>query len=229
MTIPTPTSNGVEGLSGAPAPAIPDEATLGRLASEFFRALPGAARPSVDGLPTSLGAGSAPAPEPSLVQAGPSIAPVPVAPDPVDPVGSGGGEFGVPEAYASALPAVTPPQPPGGFADSLPVSPPASPYYFLGEASPYQQTTSPKVPENRIVAQSFGLPGDGELRALLDEISGGRKSADFDGRPQQAGNFYFLDAREPELAPSARPPFDVNAIRRDFPILSERVNGKPLV
>lgn len=229
MTIPTPTSNGVEGLSGAAAPAIPDEATLGRLASEFFRALPGAARPSFDGLPTSLGAGSAPAPEPSLVQAGPSIAPVPVAPDPVDPVSSGGGEFGVPEAYASALPAVTQPQPPGGFTDSLPVSPPASPYYFLGEASPYQQTTSPKVPENRIVAQSFGLPGDGELRALLDEISGGRKSADFDGRPQQAGNFYFLDSREPELAPSARPPFDVNAIRRDFPILSERVNGKPLV
>jgi cysteine desulfurase/selenocysteine lyase len=229
MTIPTPTSNGVEGLSGAPAPAIPDEATLGRLASEFFRALPGAARPSFDGLSTSLGAGSAPAPEPSLVQSGPSIAPVPVASDPVDPVGSGGGEFGVPEAYASTLPVVTPPQPPGGFTDSLPVSPPASPYYFLGEASPYQQTTSPKVPENRIVAQSFGLPGDGELRALLDEISGGRKSADFDGRPQQAGNFYFLDAREPELAPSARPPFDVNAIRRDFPILSERVNGKPLV
>jgi cysteine desulfurase/selenocysteine lyase len=26
-----------------------------------------------------------------------------------------------------------------------------------------------------------------------------------------------------------RPPFDVNAIRRDFPILQERVNGKPLV
>ena len=28
---------------------------------------------------------------------------------------------------------------------------------------------------------------------------------------------------------SAHPPFDVNAIRRDFPILRERVNGKPLV
>ncbi|MCC7252566.1 MAG: cysteine desulfurase [Hyphomicrobium sp.] len=28
---------------------------------------------------------------------------------------------------------------------------------------------------------------------------------------------------------SAHPPFDVNAIRRDFPILSEHVNGRPLV
>lgn len=33
---------------------------------------------------------------------------------------------------------------------------------------------------------------------------------------------------QPAFAPSA-PPFDVNAIRRDFPILQERVNGKQLV
>lgn len=31
------------------------------------------------------------------------------------------------------------------------------------------------------------------------------------------------------MGESARPPFDVNAVRRDFPILQERVNGKPLV
>jgi cysteine desulfurase / selenocysteine lyase len=113
MTIPTPTSNGVARLSAGSAPAnlpgLPDEATLGRLASEFFRLLPGAAEPSFDSLPTSLGAGSAPAPEPSLIQSGPSIAPVPVVPDPVDPQGSGGSEFGVPEAYAASLPSVTPP------------------------------------------------------------------------------------------------------------------------
>lgn len=34
--------------------------------------------------------------------------------------------------------------------------------------------------------------------------------------------------RDPKFA-SAHPPFDVNAIRRDFPILSETVNGKPLI
>ena len=231
MTIPTPTSNGVEGLSGTPLPGIPDEVTLGRLASEFFRTLPGAALPSFDGLPTSLGAGSLPAPEPSLIQSGPSVVPVPVAPDPVDPVGSGGAEFGVPEAYAASLPSVTPPQPPGPFAEQLPASPPGSPYYFLGEASPYTQSgAAPSVPENRVVAQSFGLPGQGELLALLADIGGERKSADFDGRPQQTGNFYFLDAaRVPDAGPTARPAFDVNAVRRDFPILNERVNGKPLV
>jgi len=212
-------------------PGIPDEATLGRLASEFFRTLPGAALPAFDAPPTSLGAGSAPAPEPSLIQSGPSVAPVPVAPDPVDPVGSGGAEIGVPEAYAAALPSVTPPQPPGQFSEQLPVSPPGSPYYFLGEASPYAQSgAAPSVPENRIVAQSFGLPGQGELLALLADIGSERKSADFDGRPQQTGNFYFLDAaRVPDTGPTARPAFDVNAVRRDFPILNERVNGKPLV
>ena len=33
----------------------------------------------------------------------------------------------------------------------------------------------------------------------------------------------------PQAAAGARPPFDVNAVRRDFPILRERVNGRPLV
>ena len=55
--------------------------------------------------------------------------------------------------------------------------------------------------------------------------------------------FYFIDLSRhpgpqghhagavPDLAPrsQARIPFDVNAIRRDFPILAERVNGKQLV
>jgi len=137
MNIPTPTSNGVEGLGGAAPSGLPDEATLGRMASAFFQALPGAALPSFDNFPSSLGAGSdvgkSAAPELSLAQSGPSILPQPVAPDVADPLGSGGAEFGVPEAYAASLPSVTPPQPPSAFTDSLPVSPPGSPYYFIGE------------------------------------------------------------------------------------------------
>ena len=231
MTIPTPTSNGVAGLGAGSAPGIPDEATLGRLASEFFRLLPGSPEPSFDSLPTSLGAGSAPAPEPSLIQSGPSVAPVPITPDPVDPLGSGGAEFGVPEAYAAALPGVTPPQPPSQFAEQAPLSPPGSPYYFLGEASPYTQSgATPAKPENRVVAQSFGLPGEGELKSLLAEIAGGREPLAAQSQPANTGNFYFLDAAKvPETGPTVRPAFDVNAVRRDFPILSERVNGKPLV
>lgn len=230
MTIPTPTSNGVEGLGGG-LPSLPDEATLGRMASAFFQALPGAALPAFDNLPISLGAGSTPAPELSLAQSGPSILPQPTAPDVVDPLGSGGAEFGVPEAYAASLPSVTPPQPPSAFTDSLPVSPPGSPYYFLGEASPYTQSGGvPAKPENRVVAQSFGLPGQGELLALLSDLGNERKLADSHGQPEKTANFYFLDsATVPETGPTARPAFDVNAVRRDFPILQERVNGKPLV
>ncbi|WP_084478826.1 family 2A encapsulin nanocompartment cargo protein cysteine desulfurase [Nocardia jejuensis] len=40
--------------------------------------------------------------------------------------------------------------------------------------------------------------------------------------------FYFLDAVR-HRAPDRHPPFDVHAVRNDFPILSERVNGHPLV
>ena len=54
----------------------------------------------------------------------------------------------------------------------------------------------------------------------------------------RASRFYFLDetraaARQggtvPQASASAHPPFDVNAVRRDFPILQERVHGRPLV
>ena len=157
MTIPTPTSNGVQGLSAGSAPRLPDEATLGRLASEFFRLLPGSPEPSFDSLPTSLGAGSAPAPDPNLASALPSIVPLPAAPDRVDPVGSAGGEFGVPEAYAAALPAVTPPpQPP------VEGSLPTSAYYFLGEASPYAQSgTAPAAPAASAVPERTDPVGSG--------------------------------------------------------------------
>jgi cysteine desulfurase / selenocysteine lyase len=44
-------------------------------------------------------------------------------------------------------------------------------------------------------------------------------------------NFYFLDTSAAPPAPraSGRSAFDVNAIRRDFPILATRVHGRPLV
>ncbi len=44
-------------------------------------------------------------------------------------------------------------------------------------------------------------------------------------------SFYFLDtSATPRIAPSTgRSAFDVNAVRRDFPILATRVHGRPLV
>ncbi|MGZ5029829.1 MAG: family 2A encapsulin nanocompartment cargo protein cysteine desulfurase [Methylobacter sp.] len=82
--------------------------------------------------------------------------------------------------------------------------------------------------------QAYGLPGETELQELI-----GSFSAPSAGIPASAGSgssFYFLDelktggfnAQAPTLA-SAHPAFDVQVVRRDFPILKERVNGQPLV
>jgi len=78
--------------------------------------------------------------------------------------------------------------------------------------------------------QAYGLPGEAELQKLFGGSAGIPASAGSDS------SFYFLDelktgglnAQAPALA-SAYPAFDVQAVRRDFPILKERVNGQPLV
>jgi cysteine desulfurase/selenocysteine lyase len=94
------------------------------------------------------------------------------------------------------------------------------------------------------------LPYDAELKALLGTIGGETRFADptngagsslyflkdigvgTPAGPGSAGGIGVPGATAPgihsEFA-SAHPPFDVNAIRRDFPILSEHVNGRPLV
>ena len=111
---------------------------------------------------------------------------------------------------------------------AVPAEPPssASPYYFLGErgvAGQQGRPDSPAVAKPDISAtdaRAFGLPDGDALRALLGAQQ----------RAPTASGFYFLEPAPTPAAPSiAHPPFDVNAIRRDFPILRERVNGRPLV
>ncbi|MDD5265811.1 MAG: family 2A encapsulin nanocompartment cargo protein cysteine desulfurase [Methylococcales bacterium] len=77
----------------------------------------------------------------------------------------------------------------------------------------------------------YGLPGEAELLKFFTPFAVPSGST-----PESAGpgsSFYFLDELKnggfnaPGLA-SAHPPFDVHAVRRDFPILNERVNGYPL-
>ena len=77
----------------------------------------------------------------------------------------------------------------------------------------------------------YGLPGEAELLKFFTSLS-----MPSGNTPEIAGSgssFYFLDEQKnggfnaPGLA-SAHPPFDVHAVRRDFPILQERVNGYPL-
>ncbi|GGY68536.1 cysteine desulfurase [Cellvibrio zantedeschiae] len=93
---------------------------------------------------------------------------------------------------------------------------------------------------DRVVPNPSSLPGEKDIQQLLAaEFS----VTQFDN-PTRApaakpdSNFYFLDSNaQPVFGNSPKQGqfaaesqgFDVQAIRRDFPILSERVNGKPLV
>ncbi|MGZ5560783.1 MAG: family 2A encapsulin nanocompartment cargo protein cysteine desulfurase [Methylobacter sp.] len=82
--------------------------------------------------------------------------------------------------------------------------------------------------------QPYGLPGEAELQELLVTLS--KPSSNIPAGNGSGSSFYFLDelktggfnVQAAELA-SAHPAFDVQALRRDFPILNERVNGHPLV
>jgi len=77
----------------------------------------------------------------------------------------------------------------------------------------------------------YGLPGEAELLEFLVPFSAPSVKTQESAVPDSS--FYFLDESKnrafntPGLG-SAHPPFDVHAVRRDFPILKERVNGYPL-
>ena len=93
-----------------------------------------------------------------------------------------------------------------------PVAEPVSgPYYFLSDAPTY----TPAGP---------ALPGFGQF-----------EQPSLAAPPTPAlsrSGFYFLDdgpASVPPLPLDPHPAFDVHAVRRDFPILSELVNGRPLI
>lgn len=150
--------------------------------------------------------------------------------------------LGVPPAPMAQSPAVathsTPP----------PESVNVSPYYFVGEGAA-QRPASPDVSiHDALVPLPHGLPGNDALRDLLsDRRAPLQTTATTPARPPasaaQTSAYYFLEgpgaglpggdqrpaSERPQVGGSAHPPFDVNAVRRDFPILQERVNGRPLV
>jgi cysteine desulfurase/selenocysteine lyase len=83
--------------------------------------------------------------------------------------------------------------------------------------------------DDQVAARVFDMPGTDTLRRHLPEFSGPDPA--FLGSPSSNTPwFYFLEpSATGRLAPAAHPPFDVNFVRRDFPILSERVHGRPLI
>ena len=225
MTIPTPTSKLPQLPSG-----VPDAGVLAQLANDFFALLPGQILPqtlpeppSVDTLALNRGVPQL-APVAGLV---PSELPLPHSSSFATPPA-----LGVPQAYAANLPQV-----------DLPTrTVPTTPHYFLGESSSYgggdldQLAGLANGGDDRVSAQSFGLPGSEALAQVLAEIT--RPQVDSYTPAQTGGNsgFYFLEHQLPtthavanQAQPLSRPSIDVLGVRRDFPILAERVNGKPLI
>ncbi|MDO7473045.1 family 2A encapsulin nanocompartment cargo protein cysteine desulfurase [Acinetobacter baumannii] len=123
---------------------------------------------------------------------------------------------------------------------NLPTGAGESPYYFLNDFSaPNAIEPSVKgVEDNYSVAQSFQLPHGDQLKSLLTED---RFATNTPTQSSTSSAFYFLDLpqsgqsyshyqpSQPTFVASSAQPLDVYAIRRDFPILQERVNGRPLV
>ncbi|WP_402720082.1 family 2A encapsulin nanocompartment cargo protein cysteine desulfurase [Janthinobacterium rivuli] len=202
MTTQTPTSDGAAGLPAVPF--LPDEATLNRLAGEFFARLPGLDKsPSLGGSGSVLDAAPRYANRPPP-QPGPSFAAIApgVATAQVPPV----------TAPLEARVAPAPASIPTPRASSLGAP---SPYYFVGGTHGYP-ASSHKL--DGLAQQGLGqaAPQQAPARQLPVSPSSGQPA------------FYFqteLPARQQGQTPA---PFDVHAVRRDFPVLAERVNGKPL-
>lgn len=212
---------------------LPDEATLARLANTFFQMLPESGARAIPGVIES-GTGGLPQPARPFSDSAPAYSPdlgaidggnllpenAPLREDNVQQLIPA-----VPSTYAAALPMIDPPM--------LPVSVPTSPYYFIGESSAYPSQAKSVIGEDRITAQTFALPGTGQLHGILAGITVGRFT-ETPAKPDPRRQFYFVDSGSaegavPALPGGAHPPFDVHAVRRDFPILSERVHGRPLV
>jgi cysteine desulfurase/selenocysteine lyase len=226
----TPSLGGV-GLSPqgiAPGYGLPDEASLTRLANAAFS--------SPTGVPVGLlpGVPNAPVVAPPQVL----VPDVPLSTPPSH--GTVGGLTAIPLPYEAEIRALlgTPapaPEPDHGM-ELVPDIP-------LNGTPPSAGTvaTSPAAPA------PVPLPYDAELKTLLGTLDGETRFAEPTGgagsslyflkdigvgAPSSAGGIGVPGQTGPGLHSefaSAHPPFDVNAIRRDFPILSEHVNGRPLV
>ena len=126
----------------------------------------------------------------------------------------------------------------------------ASPNAVTAADVPFPAATGPKLEIPTFTTSHFDaknslsvppsaipLPFEAELRALFVPVqTAAPVDAGTPTRPAWGSSFYFLDemtspgrtGQGSEFA-SAYPPFDVNAFKRDFPILKELVNGRPLI
>ena len=80
---------------------------------------------------------------------------------------------------------------------------------------------------DRVHPQSFGFPGQGDLESLVKTLFTPKVVSQQDAINGNHAYWDHTPGYSDQLNHQAAP-FDLNAVRRDFPILSERVNGKPL-
>ena len=199
MTTHPPTGE----VGGAVPEWFPDEATLTRLANEFFGNMPG--HDPDRGLPADSASsdGSKPRSEAAAFKS-----------DPAAPASSLAGVSGYlpPDAVSSFHRATSAP----GKLASLAVQPAAS--------------SVPGLPLGIEAAILGAARPDGlEMSHLAPVGQGGAQSFYFiDERPARPGPAPVCDRRLAGAA-DAYPAFHVEAVRRDFPVLQERVHGRQLV
>lgn len=113
----------------------------------------------------------------------------------------------------------------------------ASPFYFLNDFAAPGTSGSEFDAASFATAQSFQLPHGDVLKSVLQQDS----QASTQAKNHTSSGFYFLNLpqhnagygnyrpSQPQFVSHAAQALDIQAIRRDFPILQERVNGRPLV
>ena len=185
----------------AESPGLPDAAALTRLANEMFAEHMGHSAASVVAPWDATGEDLPVVPTlADVTSIAPSVVPLESIPNSLDE----GAEV-APLLMGSDPSGLTALVPTNVFDGVPPIrtSVPSTPFYFLDEATGVLPPSEVPVPP----------PGPGLPRPDFYFV-----------RPDQP-----WDGPAPELGPERSVPFDVEAVRRDFPILAERVNGRPLV
>jgi len=230
------------GIETVPASAgsLPDIATMTQLANDFFRALPGPSSLPVAVQPGTTMPVAAPSFGSQLPQFGAPLPSMPAVPS-IDRFPSEADAHRL--SSPSVMPFETAALPIAGGSGSIPAN---SPYFSQSAmTAPAVSPFSLPLPSLDSSFLSFeplfrtpSVPADARSR----EVSA--------SAPKSASSFYFLDeagmpskvASAPAANPSPsvrsgatpdlqlpRQQFDIGSVRRDFPILRERVNGKPLI
>jgi cysteine desulfurase/selenocysteine lyase len=224
-------------LPGAPA-GLPDAAALAQMANEFFRSLPGPAgqfggAQSAVTLPSMAPQFGA---TPSSMFTGPSADKLPSEAD-LQRLSGGGGSTFEPSLAAAPTAAKSPAYSGAGFPQHGPESP-----LNPNTVSPFSQSLpsfgSPfALFEGALpgMPRMAALPAEDDVAAALNSVSSFYflKDAGALAKPVNAkADTPAAAAISPSLLPDLylpRKQFDVDSVRRDFPILQERVNGKPLI